>query len=102
MNLVTSSKEKIETCDKCQEKFSRKWNKIIRKPSQINDLHYWTGGKEINGYRIVCRDCLKKLYKEETPDSLFFLLLKAKKPTFQNYLMSGILDKNDKVNLDLS
>lgn len=88
------SKSKIEKCDKCQEKFIRKWNMAKRQLSNINEISYWTEGKELNDYRLVCRSCLKELY--EKMDELISLMSEKKRGLMRNYINMGALDKNDK------
>ena len=88
------SKDKIEKCDKCQKNFARKWNMAKRQPSSVNEISYWTEGKEVNNYRLVCRGCLKELY--EKSNKLISLMSEKKRGLMRNYINMGALDKNDK------
>lgn len=89
------SREKIEICDRCGEKFARKWNRAGNHWSQINDILYWTDGQEINSkLKIVCRACLKEIHLRT--DELIFLMNEKKRKSLGSYANMGVLDKDDK------
>ena len=90
--------EKKEKCDKCHQYFLRKFVSPLNQWSQINQVSFWTDHqkKTWNGYRLLCRSCLKD-WRQNYPDDYQKLVSKEKKVRFRSYLYSGLFDKNDLV-----
>ncbi|MCE8163661.1 MAG: hypothetical protein I3274_05630 [Candidatus Moeniiplasma glomeromycotorum] len=86
--------EKIEKCDKCSNKFIRKYVAPQKKWSQLNEVSFWTEGKTWKGYEILCRSCLKD-WRKSHQDDFIRLVSKEKKNRFRAYAYSGLLDKKD-------
>ena len=84
------AKTKTEICDRCKKEFKKKWSSRQNDWSQINDIHYWTEGKDWKGYKILCRPCLNYWFEEEG-DSFHELVSRKKLPTFYSYRANGTL-----------
>jgi hypothetical protein len=88
--------EKIEKCDKCKRNFARKFTPRQGTWSKMNEVEYWTDGKNWNGYKIVCRSCLKD-WKIYSPDEFMKLVSPEKRERYSSYLYSGLFDRKDLV-----
>lgn len=87
---------KVEICDKCQEKFFRKWNNARRSLSSLNDISYWTENRGWKNYNLLCRSCLKDWknnFEKEWENSIGW----RKKSVFRRYIETGQLEKDDKI-----
>ena len=86
--------ERKVKCDECQNKFLQKWVVPQKRWSQINEVAYWTGGKNWNNNKLVCRSCLKNWFENHRTE--FARLIDPKKQkTFTNYKGYGVFDKSD-------
>lgn len=86
---------KIEKCDKCQKDFYRKWNSAKNNWSKINEVSFWTEGKDWREHKIICRSCLrdwKTNYREEWVN----LMSLKKRGLYNSYLQFGLMDKKDR------
>jgi len=90
--------EKIEKCDKCKSNFVRKFVSPSNKWSQINEVSFWTDDKNKtwNGWKILCRSCLKD-WRQNYPDDYLELVSKEKKVRFRSYLYNGLFNRSDLV-----
>jgi len=87
---------RVEKCDKCHEKFIRRWVASKSDWSQLNDVMYWTDGKGWKNYKLLCRSCLKSWWKDDEKDWRA-LINSSHKSSFNSYLYTGLLDKDDKL-----
>jgi hypothetical protein len=89
--------ERVVKCDKCSKDFIQKWVSARKAWSKINEVDYWTEGKTWNGYKLLCRSCLKKWFEQE--HEIFNKLVNnpQKIKMFFSYRGHGALDKPDHV-----
>jgi len=81
---TNSSENPFFKCDRCKIESEKKWNHIKKKYSDINDVSYWTEGKNYKNYKLLCRDCLQDWYQKE--NEIFVSLVSySKRKIFNNY-----------------
>jgi len=88
--------EKLERCDKCRQEFIRKYVAASSGWSKLNEVGYWTEEKGWNGYKLLCRRCLKN-WRERHADDFLSLVSTEKKTRFRSYIYNGLLDREDLV-----
>jgi hypothetical protein len=90
--------EKKEKCDKCKKMFIRKFVPASKGWSKLNDVGYWIDKEDgdWNGWKTLCRDCLKT-WREDYTDDFLKLVSSKKKSRFRAYLYNGLLDRDDLV-----
>jgi len=86
--------QRTKNCDKCQKKFAQQWVAPKKQWSKLNEITYWIGKKQWNGYQFFCRSCLNDWYEKDR--EIFTKLVEPKKQKlFTTYRSYGVLSKDD-------
>ena len=83
-------------CDKCKRIFYRKWLNSKKTYSQLNEVAYWTEGKNWHDFKILCRACLNDWF-EKTKVDFTNLVSEKKQRIFFHYRYTGLLDEAKEV-----
>jgi len=86
--------KRIEICDRCKREFYRQFVNGKNNWSQLNEVNYWTEGKDWNNYKILCRACLID-WKTKHTNEFIKLVSQEKKKRFSNYQTNRVLDRQD-------
>lgn len=82
---------KTETCDRCKNKFERKWTPNIKEYSRTNLISHWSD-KEDNwkGWKLLCGSCLIE-WNKDFRSEFNKLVPQNRSRTFRNYVNSGLI-----------
>ena len=83
-------------CDMCQRSFYRKWVRSQNNWTKINEVSYWTEGKEWGDYKLICRVCLNNWFEKAQKD-FTSLVSEKKQKVFFNYRYLGLFDKSKEI-----